>query len=93
MLYQIPATALIITVDSFIWVATCVVMSGPMLLSGMLETVLDARILAFLQAHTDDPSLSVRQRAQLLLIILIEKLRSRTRVGAHGAGFETPAHQ
>ncbi|KAF3912442.1 hypothetical protein ABW20_dc0102800 [Dactylellina cionopaga] len=55
-----------------LWLITCVAMAGPMLLSGTLELILDSRLLEYLRVSRD--KLTIRQRAHLLLIILIGNL-------------------
>jgi len=50
LLYKLPLAACIVLLDTIQWVITCVVMSGPMLLSGVLEVQLDSRIMSYLRS-------------------------------------------
>lgn len=74
LLYKLPATAVLLTVDSVGWVAASIVMAGPMMLSGCLEILLDSRVLSYLETDAEIEGVSVKQRAQLLLIILVGNL-------------------
>jgi hypothetical protein len=74
LVYAIPTTCLLVVLDAVLWVVTCVVVSGPMLLSGSLELLLDSRTLRFLESPENKKYLSVQQRSQLLLILLIGNL-------------------
>jgi hypothetical protein len=71
LLYKLPSAALLLVIDTIFWVVTCIVLSGPMLLSGMLEVLLDLRLLNFLRMKR---KLSLRERAHILLIMLIGNL-------------------
>jgi len=74
LLYKLPATAVLLTVDSVGWVAASIVMAGPMMLSGCLEILLDSRVLSYLETDAEIDGVNVRQRAQLLLVILVGNL-------------------
>jgi hypothetical protein len=74
LIYELPATVFLLTLDSVGWVATSIVMAGPMMLSGCLEILLNARILSYLETDAEIDGVSVRQRAQLLLVILVGNL-------------------
>jgi hypothetical protein len=65
------AILLVVPLDTTQWIITCVVMAGPMLMSGLLETLLDSRLLNYLEKSG---SLSPRKVAHLLLSILIVNL-------------------
>ena len=71
MFYKLPIAALLILLDTVQWLLTCVIMSAPMLFSGLLEAQLDSRILKYLG---EVKNLSPRKRAHLLLVILIGNL-------------------
>jgi hypothetical protein len=45
--------ALIVTLDSLIWLATCFAFAAPMILSGLYEAVLDNRMLEFVKSKTE----------------------------------------
>lgn len=71
LLYKLPAAVFLTILDTLLWVIACIVLSGPMLLSGFLELMLDARLLQFLSSRRN---LDVKTRAHLLLIALIGNL-------------------
>jgi len=71
MLYKLPLAALIVLLDAVQWLVACIVMAGPMLLAGIFEAVLDARIMNYLRSSSH---LSPRRKAHLLLIVLIGNL-------------------
>jgi hypothetical protein len=71
LLYKLPIASLLMLLDTTQWLITCVVMAGPMLLSGILEVLLDSRVLEYLGKGRN---LSPRKKAHLLLLILIGNL-------------------
>jgi hypothetical protein len=71
LLYKLPFALVLDVVDTFQWVVTCITMAGPMLLSGMLEVLLDSKML---DAMEDTRSWTVRQKAHFLYIVLIGNL-------------------
>lgn len=71
LLYKVPLACLILFIDTVQLVVMCIVMAGPMLLAGTYETVLDARILAYLRSNNE---IGPRIRAHLLLVVLIGNL-------------------
>ena len=74
LIYTIPAASLLIFPDTVVWLATVLATSGPLLLSGVYEALLDMRILRYLDSRIKKNSLSVQQRAYLLLIVLLGNL-------------------
>jgi hypothetical protein len=62
--------AFLVSVDTMIWLSTCLACAGPMILSGVYEAFLDSRILHFVQHKP----LTVDMRARLLYTILIGNL-------------------
>lgn len=80
LLWAMLATA----VDTVVWLSICFAFAGPMLLSAMYEYVLDRKVLDFLNASSngkakdDEPSISPRLRAQLLLAVAVGNLRIST---------------
>ncbi|KAK0659145.1 hypothetical protein QBC41DRAFT_237574 [Cercophora samala] len=73
-LVKIPAAALIVTVDTLIWLSVVFSVAGPILVSATYEALLDFRILRFLQTCFDANRISVRSRAHLLLVVLLGNL-------------------
>lgn len=70
-------------VDTFFWLSICFAFAGPMLLSAIYEYVLDRKVLDFLDAskgrgNHDEPEISPRLRAQLLLAVVVGNLRIST---------------
>ena len=68
------SAALIVSIDTISWLMTIFALSGPILVSGIYEAWIDARILAFLQEKTRNKRLSMAQRSRLLYTILIGNL-------------------
>jgi len=71
LLYKLPFACILDLIDTFQWVITCITMAGPMLLSGMLEALLDSRMLDVMQ---DSSSWTIRQKAHFLFVVLIGNL-------------------
>jgi hypothetical protein len=65
------AAAILISIDTLIWLCICFAAAGPMILSGVYEAFLDSRILSVLQKSLDSSSLTMQMRARLLLIIFV----------------------
>ncbi|KAI0387380.1 hypothetical protein F5Y04DRAFT_3691 [Hypomontagnella monticulosa] len=74
VLLKIIIASIIVAADTLLW--TCVVLSAasPMIVSGIYEALLDARLLAYLESRTDENSLTARQKAHMLLVVLIGNL-------------------
>ncbi|MCJ1228940.1 hypothetical protein MMC12_005604 [Toensbergia leucococca] len=76
--------AILVTLDTLVWLCTVFTLAGPMLLSGIYEAYMDSRILSYLQEKIDNSRLSVDQRAHLLYAILVGNLDlSDVPVGDH----------
>ncbi|KAJ4024686.1 hypothetical protein NW766_000926 [Fusarium irregulare] len=71
---KVPLTMLIITLDLLVWLSVLFAIAGPVLMSGMYEAYLDAQILDYLSKRMQSNTLSIQQRAHLLLVILIGNL-------------------
>jgi hypothetical protein len=65
------AAAILVSIDTLIWLCICFAAAGPMILSGVYEAFLDSRILSVLEKSLDSGSLTMQMRARLLLIILV----------------------
>lgn len=66
--------AVLVTLDTMIWLMTIFALSGPILVSGIYEASLDQKILGFVRTKIDNGRLSIAQRAQLLYTILVGNL-------------------
>jgi hypothetical protein len=65
---------ILVTLDTIIWLSTCFAFSGPMILSGLYEALLDNRILEFLRVKIRNQKLTLDMRCRCLMIILIGNL-------------------
>lgn len=75
MLYKVPMASVIVTLDIIIWLVVVLAMAGPLILSGVYEALLDLRLLNFIDDRMgSNKSLSVRDKAQTLFIILLGNL-------------------
>jgi hypothetical protein len=74
ILIKVPLASFIVTFDAILWLLVVFTLSGPMILSGLYEAMLDVRILRYLDYHVNINSMSVRQRAHLLLVVLLGNL-------------------
>lgn len=74
LLFEVPAAALLATLDTIVWMIILISVSGPLLISGTYEAILDARILRFLESRYLCNNLTIRERAHLLAITLLGNL-------------------
>lgn len=65
---------LIVTIDTIVWLSVCWALSGPMILSGLYEAVLDNLIINFVQVKMKNGRLTVDMRCRLLMLVLIGNL-------------------
>lgn len=63
--------AILVAVDTLIWLCICFAAAGPMLLSGIYEATLDSRVLSVVGRSLESGSLTTEMRARLLLIVLV----------------------
>ncbi|KAF4446307.1 putative cytochrome mitochondrial [Fusarium austroafricanum] len=68
--YKLPISAIIVTSGILIWNVVIMTFAGPMMLSGLHEAMLDRKIMHYLRRKTSTRSLTVQQRAHLLLVVL-----------------------
>jgi hypothetical protein len=61
--------AVMVSVDTLIWLALCFVFAAPMILSGVYEAFWDHRILKFL--NEEGAKLRVEMKTKLLYIVLV----------------------
>ncbi|KAK6071230.1 hypothetical protein SCUP515_08044 [Seiridium cupressi] len=66
--------AVIVILDTVIWLSTCFAFAAPMILSGLYEAVLDNRMLDFLKEKIQNKRLTLDMRARCLMVILIGNL-------------------
>ncbi|KAI1870150.1 hypothetical protein JX265_006320 [Neoarthrinium moseri] len=88
---RLGGAMIIMTIDTFVWLALCFAFAGPMLLSGVYEFVLDRKILEFLsppQKSEDRPKIPARLKAQLLLAVIVGNLRISTGIQEHRASLQ-----
>ncbi|KAH9909273.1 hypothetical protein F4778DRAFT_716048 [Xylariomycetidae sp. FL2044] len=70
---------ILMTIDTFVWLAICFAFAGPMLMSAVYEYALDRKVLEFLSPpHGDHPEMPMRLRAQLLLAVVVGNIRMAT---------------
>ena len=74
LLYRVPIASAIVTLDIILWIIVIISLSGPFLLSGLYEALLDVRIMRFLESRMQSNGLTIRQRAHLLLIVPLGNL-------------------
>ena len=74
MFYKVPTASIIVTLDTIIWLIVVLAMSGPLLLSGAFEALLDLRLLYFIDDRKGSKSLSVQDKAYTLFTILLGNL-------------------
>ncbi len=70
--------ALLISIDTILWLMAIFALSGPILLSGIYEAFLDNKILNYVQNTLEFSRLSTAKRAHLLYIILAGNLDLNT---------------
>ncbi|KAF4968880.1 hypothetical protein FSARC_3779 [Fusarium sarcochroum] len=68
--YKVPISAVIVTLDILIWNVVIMTFAGPMMLSGLYEAMIDRKIMHYLRRKMSTRSLSVQQRAHILLVAL-----------------------
>lgn len=71
---KMPLAAVIVAVDLLLWLSVIFSLAGPILMSGLYEAILDMKILHFVETRIGRAGLSVRERAHLLLVVLIGNL-------------------
>lgn len=68
------AAGLLVTIDTVYWLIVVFTFTGPILLSGLYEAVVDKRMLAFIRDKIDNGRLSRTDRARILFAILVGNL-------------------
>lgn len=74
LLVRVPLASLLATLDTLVWLAVVFSVAGPLIASGAYEALLDVRILDFLEKRIDGNFLTARERAHMLLVILVGNL-------------------
>ncbi|KAI1086394.1 hypothetical protein F5B19DRAFT_479425 [Rostrohypoxylon terebratum] len=76
---RLLGAALLMTLDTMVWLAICFAFAGPMLLSAVYEYALDRKVLEFLAPPDGEaPAIPARLRAQLLLSVVVGNIRMAT---------------
>ncbi|KUI57838.1 hypothetical protein VP1G_05161 [Cytospora mali] len=65
---------LLVTIDTIVWLSICWALSGPMILSGLYEALLDNRIIDFVKVKMQNRNLTLDMRCRLLMLVLIGNL-------------------
>jgi hypothetical protein len=74
LFYRIPIATILAILDTTIWLIVVFCLAGPMMLSGVYESVLDYKILRQLSSTKNQARITFRQRCHLALILLIGNL-------------------
>jgi hypothetical protein len=74
MVYKIPIASLLAFMDTMIWLIVVFCLSGPMMLSGVYESLLDYKIVRQLSSMKNQSKITFKQRCHLTLILLIGNL-------------------
>jgi hypothetical protein len=74
ILIKVPVASFLVTFDAIVWLLVVITLAGPMIVSGLYEAMLDMRILRYLDERIKVNSMSVRERAHLLLVVLLGNL-------------------
>ena len=65
---------IIVTIDTIVWLSVCWALSGPMILSGLYEALLDNRVIDFVRLEMQGGNLTIDMRCRLLMLVLIGNL-------------------
>lgn len=65
---------ILVTVDTIIWLSVCWALSGPMIMSGLYEALLDNRVIDFVREKQQNRNLTLDMRCRLLMLVLIGNL-------------------
>ncbi|KAK0628787.1 hypothetical protein B0T17DRAFT_614660 [Bombardia bombarda] len=71
---KVPLASLMVALDIAVWLSVVFSLAGPIITSCIYEALLDARLMNFLDASVKKNSLTVQERAHILLVILIGNL-------------------
>ncbi|KAF2115697.1 hypothetical protein BDV96DRAFT_545384 [Lophiotrema nucula] len=74
LFYKVPIASLLCVVDTVLWLAIVFCLSGPMMLSGIYESLLDYKIIRQLSSTDNRSKVTFKQRCHLALILLIGNL-------------------
>jgi hypothetical protein len=66
--------ALIVSIDTIIWLGTVFALAGPLLLSGVYEAFIDKRIVDFMDEKIHNDKLPLSLRARILFTVLVGNL-------------------
>lgn len=65
---------ILVTLDTLIWLSICWALSGPMIMSGLYEALLDNRVIDFVEKNKKHRNLTLDMRCRLLMLVLIGNL-------------------
>lgn len=68
------AALVMVSADTILWLCTCLAFSGPMIVSGLYEAMLDNRVLEYLRLKISERKLTLDMRCRCLMVILIGNL-------------------
>jgi len=66
--------AIIVAIDTVLWLSAVFALAGPMLLSGLYEAWIDKRVLDFVSEKIENDHLELPTRARILLTVLVGNL-------------------
>jgi hypothetical protein len=66
--------AIIVTIDTILWLCAVFALAGPLLLSGLYEAWIDKRVLDFVSEKITNDHLELPTRARILLTVLVGNL-------------------
>ncbi|KEY74949.1 hypothetical protein S7711_01298 [Stachybotrys chartarum IBT 7711] len=73
---KITLASFIVTVDTLVWLGFLFAMTGPICLSLVYEAILDAKLLNYVETQIESSRLTVKERAHLLLVLLLGNLET-----------------
>ena len=74
IIFRAPIAAILVTIDTIVWLLVVFALAGPILLSGVFEALLDKRVLEYLQDKIENGRLTGEQRVRILYTILLGNL-------------------
>ena len=74
ILVRSPVAALLVSIDTVLWLVIVFALAGPIMVSGIFEALLDRRVLEYLSEKVDNGRLTTRQRARILYTTLLGNL-------------------
>lgn len=75
---KVALASFIVTIDTLVWLGVLFAMAGPICFSLTYEAILDAKLVRYLEAQVDSTRCSAKERAHLLLTLLLGYLNPST---------------